>query len=162
MKQPFPYKKTFILGFGFFGISLIWPLFNNFIPIFLQEDFMLSATMTGFIMTWDNYINMFIQPLVGERSDRTRSCLGRRKPWMLSRGAFGSHLLHHRSNHDNGHRHHDSHLTDQPEHGSLSFADSRFVRRSFSRRTTQHCKRYYQLNGRGGCYFSFFGWWGAL
>lgn len=83
MKQPFPYAKTFLLGFGFFGISLIWPIFNNFIPIFLQEDFMLSATMTGFIMTWDNYINMFIQPIVGERSDRTRSRLGRRKPWML-------------------------------------------------------------------------------
>jgi maltose/moltooligosaccharide transporter len=83
MKQPFPYAKTFLLGFGFFGISLIWPIFNNFIPIFLQEDFMLSATMTGFIMTWDNYINMFIQPIVGERSDQTRSRLGRRKPWML-------------------------------------------------------------------------------
>ncbi len=83
MKQPFPYAKTFLLGFGFFGISLIWPIFNNFIPIFLQEEFMLSATMTGFIMTWDNYINMFIQPIVGERSDRTRSRLGRRKPWML-------------------------------------------------------------------------------
>lgn len=83
MKQKFPYGKTFLLGFGFFGISLIWPIFNNFIPIFLQEDFMLSATMTGFIMTWDNYINMFIQPIVGERSDRTRTRLGRRKPWML-------------------------------------------------------------------------------
>ena len=83
MKQPFPYAKTFLLGFGFFGISLIWPIFNNFIPIFLQEDFMLSATLTGFIMTWDNYLNLFIQPIVGERSDRTHSRLGRRKPWML-------------------------------------------------------------------------------
>ncbi len=83
MKQSFPFAKTFLLGFGFFGISLIWPLFNNFIPIFLQQDFMLSATMTGFVMTWDNYLNLFIQPLVGERSDRTRTRLGRRKPWML-------------------------------------------------------------------------------
>lgn len=83
MKQSFPYAKTFLLGFGFFGISLIWPLFNNFIPIFLQQDFMLSATMTGFVMTWDNYLNLFIQPLVGERSDRTSTRLGRRKPWML-------------------------------------------------------------------------------
>ncbi len=83
MKQSFPYAKTFLLGFGFLGISLIWPIFNNFIPIFLQQDFLLSATMTGFIMTWDNYLNLFIQPLVGERSDRTRTRLGRRKPWML-------------------------------------------------------------------------------
>ena len=84
MNARFPYGKTFLLGFGFFGISLIWPIFNNFVPVFLREDFGLSATLIGFIMTWDNYLNMFVQPLVGERSDRTRTRLGRRKPWMLA------------------------------------------------------------------------------
>lgn len=82
MNQPFSYRKTFLLGFGFFGISLIWPIFNNFVPIFLKEDFALSATAIGFIMTWDNYLNMFLQPVIGERSDRTRTRFGRRKPWM--------------------------------------------------------------------------------
>jgi len=84
MDQPFSYRKTFLLGFGFFGISLIWPIFNNFVPIFLKEDFALSATAIGFIMTWDNYLNMFLQPVVGERSDRTRTRFGRRKPWMAA------------------------------------------------------------------------------
>jgi maltose/moltooligosaccharide transporter len=83
MTQRFPYGKTFILGFGFLGISLIWPIFNNYVPIFLKDNFALSATAIGFIMTWDNYLNMFIQPIVGERSDRTRTRIGRRKPWML-------------------------------------------------------------------------------
>jgi MFS family permease len=78
----FPYGKTFVLGFGFFGISLIWPLFNNFVPIFLAE-LGLSATLVGFVMTWDNYLNMFVQPVVGERSDHTWTRIGRRKPWML-------------------------------------------------------------------------------
>jgi MFS family permease len=78
----FPYKKTFVLGLGFFGISMIWPLFNNFVPIFLAQ-MGLSATMIGFVMTWDNYLNMFVQPLVGERSDRTVTRIGRRKPWMI-------------------------------------------------------------------------------
>ena len=81
--MKFPYAKTFILGFGFLGISLIWPIFNNFIPIFLKDEFLLSATLIGFIMTWDNYINMFVQPVVGERSDHTRSRFGRRKPWIM-------------------------------------------------------------------------------
>lgn len=83
MKTRFPYSKTFVLGFGFFGISLIWPIFNNFVPVFLKDDFALSATLIGFIMTWDNYLNLFVQPIVGERSDHTRTRLGRRKPWML-------------------------------------------------------------------------------
>jgi maltose/moltooligosaccharide transporter len=83
MKQRFPFGKTFVLGFGFFGISLIWPIFNNYVPIFLKEEFLLSATLIGFIMTWDNYLNLFIQPIVGEHSDRTWTRLGRRKPWIL-------------------------------------------------------------------------------
>jgi maltose/moltooligosaccharide transporter len=83
LNQKFPYSRTFLLGFGFLGISLIWPIFNNYVPIFLRDRFGLSATFIGFIMTWDNYLNMFVQPVVGERSDRTRTRLGRRKPWML-------------------------------------------------------------------------------
>ena len=84
MKPRFPYGKTFLLGFGFFGISLIWPIFNNYVPIFLRDNFALPAGVIGFIMTWDNYLNMFVQPVVGERSDQTRTRLGRRKPWMLA------------------------------------------------------------------------------
>ena len=34
-------------------------------------------------MVWDNLINMFLQPWVGLRSDRTHTRLGRRKPWLL-------------------------------------------------------------------------------
>ena len=83
MRTRFPYGKTFVLGFGFFGISLIWPIFNNFVPVFLKDDFGLSATLIGFIMTWDNYLNLFVQPIVGERSDHTWTRIGRRKPWML-------------------------------------------------------------------------------
>jgi maltose/moltooligosaccharide transporter len=83
MNKRFPYAKTFLLGFGFFGISMIWPIFNNFIPIFLKDSFLLSSTAIAFIMTWDNYMNMIIQPIVGERSDRTWTRIGRRKPWML-------------------------------------------------------------------------------
>ncbi len=81
--ERFPYGRTFLLAFGFFGISLIWPIFNNFVPIFLK-GFGLSATLVGFVMTWDNYLNMFVQPVVGERSDHTRTRFGRRKPWMLA------------------------------------------------------------------------------
>ncbi len=80
--QRFPYGKTFVLGFGFFGISIIWPLFNSLIPPML-EDLGLSAVVVGFILTWDNIINMFVQPWVGSRSDRTRTRIGRRKPFLI-------------------------------------------------------------------------------
>ncbi len=80
--DKFPYRRTFIIGFGFFGISIIWPLFNSLIPPML-EDLGLTAVVVGFILTWDNIINMFLQPWVGTRSDRTCTRFGRRKPWIM-------------------------------------------------------------------------------
>lgn len=76
------YRQTFLLGFGFGGISLIWPIYDSFVPIFLA-GYGLSASLIGFFMTFDNYINMFIQPWAGQRSDGTRSRIGRRFPYIL-------------------------------------------------------------------------------
>ena len=35
MKTKFNYGKIFLLGFGFFGVSVIWGIYNAFVPIFL-------------------------------------------------------------------------------------------------------------------------------
>ena len=101
--QKFPWGKTFLLGFSFLGISIIWPIFNQYIPLFLQAGnpeferqllaegrsipdfagFGLAPSLALFIMTWDNIINMFVQPWVGAKSDQTWNRFGRRKPWIL-------------------------------------------------------------------------------
>jgi maltose/moltooligosaccharide transporter len=101
--KQFSYRKTAIVGFGFLGISIIWPIFNQFIPLFLQAGnpafeqqllevgreipqvvgLGLTPALALFIMTWDNLINVFFQPWVGARSDSTWNRFGRRKPWIL-------------------------------------------------------------------------------
>lgn len=101
--RKFPWGRTFLIGFGFLGISLIWPIFNQYIPLFLQAGnkefeaqllaegrkipeitgFGLSPALALFIMTWDNLINIFVQPWVGAKSDRTWNRFGRRKGWIL-------------------------------------------------------------------------------
>ena len=101
--RKFPWGRTFLIGFGFLGISMIWPIFNQYIPIFLQagnKDFEAQLLAEGrkipdvvgfglppalalFIMTWDNLINIFVQPWVGAKSDRTWNRFGRRKGWIL-------------------------------------------------------------------------------
>ena len=77
------YGKTFLIGFGFFGISLIWSVYNVYVPIFLNDRFELPTSVIGLVMTFDNIAALFIQPVVGVWSDRTRTRLGRRMPYVL-------------------------------------------------------------------------------
>ena len=77
------YGKTFLLGFGFFGVSVIWGVYNAFVPIFLADKFELSPVLIGFFMTLDNIAALFIQPPVGAWSDKLRSPMGRRIPFIL-------------------------------------------------------------------------------
>ncbi len=79
----FNYGKIFLLGFGFFGVSVIWATYNAFVPIFLQEKFGLQPALIGFFMTLDNIAALFIQPPVGAWSDRLRTPIGRRMPFIL-------------------------------------------------------------------------------
>ncbi|CAB49189.1 SLC45 family MFS transporter [Pyrococcus abyssi] len=81
--MEFKYWRIFLLGFGFFGISIIWSLYNAYIPIFLQDTFRMSRTVTGFIMTIDNLFAVLLLPFLGALSDMTRTRIGRRKPYIL-------------------------------------------------------------------------------
>jgi len=77
------------------GVTLLWGIYNAYVPIFLQAGrpdfsttagvagFGMSAGATGFIMTLDNIAALFILPFIGALSDRTRTKIGRRKPFIL-------------------------------------------------------------------------------
>ena len=88
------YKKTFLIGFGFFGTSVMWTLYNAYVPIYLQAGsptfnapgevgFGFGAGLTGVIMTLDNIVAFFLLPLIGVWSDRTWTRFGRRKPFIM-------------------------------------------------------------------------------
>ncbi len=80
---PLNYGKIFLLGFGFFGVSVIWGLYNAFVPVFLADRFELSPAFIGLFMTLDNIAALVIQPPIGAWSDRLRTSLGRRMPFIL-------------------------------------------------------------------------------
>jgi maltose/moltooligosaccharide transporter len=81
--MKFNYGKTFLLGFGFFSVSLIWMTYNTFVPLFLANKFALDPRWIGFFMTLDNIAALLIQPPVGAWSDRLRTPIGRRLPFIL-------------------------------------------------------------------------------
>jgi len=81
--MKFNYGKIFLLGFGFFGVSVIWSVYNAFVPVFLSDKFGLEPFWIGFFMTLDNIAALFILPPVGSWSDRLRTPIGRRMPFIL-------------------------------------------------------------------------------
>jgi len=57
--MKFNYGKIFLLGFGFFGVSVIWGVYNAFVPVFLAQKFNLEPAFIGFFMTLDNIAASF-------------------------------------------------------------------------------------------------------
>jgi MFS family permease len=89
-ERKFSYPKTFLLGFGFFGVSIIWAIYNAFVPLMLDGRYGLSAGWIGFFMVLDNIAAVLIQPAVGAWSDRLRTRLGRRLPFILVGAPIGA------------------------------------------------------------------------
>jgi maltose/moltooligosaccharide transporter len=88
--MKFNYGKIFLLGFGFFGVSVIWSVYNAFVPLFLEKTYGMSPALIGFFMTLDNIAALLIQPSVGAWSDRLRTPLGRRIPFILIGAPIGA------------------------------------------------------------------------
>jgi MFS family permease len=88
--MSFNYGKIFLLGFGFFGVSVIWGTYNAFVPLFLANKFGLAPVVIGFFMTLDNIAALLIQPPVGAWSDRLRTPIGRRMPFILVGAPIGA------------------------------------------------------------------------
>lgn len=94
--MTFNYWRVLLLGFGFMGVSVLWGIYNAYVPVFLQagradfstaagvDGYGLSAGLTGFIMTLDNIAALFILPFVGAWSDRIWTRWGRRKPFIAT------------------------------------------------------------------------------
>lgn len=90
MTQRLNFGKTFVLGFGFFGVSVIWAVYNAYVPIFLANKFQLQPIWIGFFMTLDNIAAFLIQPPIGAWSDRLRTPIGRRMPFILVGAPIGA------------------------------------------------------------------------
>lgn len=81
-KERLNIKQTFLIGLGFFAVSISWSVYNSFLPPML-EKFIKSTFWVGAIMSIDNVFGVIFQPLFGRLSDRCKSPLGRRMPFII-------------------------------------------------------------------------------
>ena len=96
-------KRTALIGFAFFGILLLWQVYDSWCPTFLTDIFarsiyeMSSAELkasdpakilnvqwiVGIIMACDNLAALILLPIFGNLSDRTKTPIGKRMPYIL-------------------------------------------------------------------------------
>ena len=77
------YKRTILVGFAFFIIMAFWQAYDTIIPLILTNKFKMGQGHSGIIMALDNIFAVFLLPIFGNLSDRTRSRMGRRTPYVL-------------------------------------------------------------------------------
>lgn len=77
-----------VLGLGFIGLTATGPIYNTYVPLLLHNAG-LSAALVAFVMTWNNWLALFIPAWAGSRSDHTWTWLGRRRPWILAGAPVG-------------------------------------------------------------------------
>lgn len=75
--------QTIRIGFAFLSICAFWQMYNNIVPVILTRTFHLGETLTGVIMAADNVLALFLLPIFGALSDKCKSKMGRRKPFIL-------------------------------------------------------------------------------
>lgn len=103
MNLKLNYKRTFLIGFAFFGILLLWQVYDSWCPTFLTDIFarrmygISSAELkagdpekilnvqwlVGVIMACDNLAALVLLPVFGRLSDRTVTPIGKRMPFIL-------------------------------------------------------------------------------
>ncbi|MBR5364679.1 MAG: MFS transporter [Clostridia bacterium] len=100
-------RRTFLIGFAFFGILLLWQVYDSWCPTFLTDIFarrmydLSSAELkagdpdkilnvqwiVGIVMACDNLAALILLPIFGSLSDRTKTPIGKRMPYILT-GTF--------------------------------------------------------------------------
>lgn len=71
------------IAVAFGAITMMWTTYNEYVPDFLSTIFNTPALLITLLLTLDNLLGFFLEPLIGLISDRTRTAWGKRLPWLM-------------------------------------------------------------------------------
>ncbi|PWM72441.1 MAG: MFS transporter [Bacillota bacterium] len=76
-------KNTFFVGLVFLSISMFWQVYDSIVSKILAGTFGLDNAVRGIVMALDNIVALFMLPLFGMLSDKSKKCrFGRRTPYI--------------------------------------------------------------------------------
>lgn len=91
-KLKLNYKNTIFIGLAFFAITLLWTVYGQYCPIFIETILIetgICATENdtllpvGVIMALDNALALFMLPIFGTLSDKTKCSFGKRMIYIF-------------------------------------------------------------------------------
>lgn len=77
------YKQTIWVGFAFLIICLFWQVYDTVLARVLVNSFGLNQTWSGVVLAIDNIVALFLIPIFGVISDKTKTKWGRRTPFIV-------------------------------------------------------------------------------
>ncbi|MBR2650665.1 MAG: MFS transporter [Clostridia bacterium] len=77
------YKRTILVGFAFFLISAFWQAYDTIVPLILTNKFHMEQFWSGLIMSLDNVFAVILLPVFGALSDKTKTKIGKRTPYIV-------------------------------------------------------------------------------
>ena len=77
------YKRTVFVGFAFFLITAFWQAYDAIVPLILTNHYGLAQDWSGFVMSLDNILALFMLPLFGALSDKIFTKWGKRTPFVF-------------------------------------------------------------------------------
>lgn len=76
-------KRIIFVGLAFLIISMFWQVYDNTISKMLINSFGLNQTWSGIVMALDNVFALFLLPIFGILSDKTKTKYGKRTPYIF-------------------------------------------------------------------------------
>lgn len=83
LQPKLPFISKFAYGMGDVGCNFCWMFVSNFIMIFYTDVFGISMGAVAMLMLLSKFWGAITDPIVGALSDKTRSRIGRYRPWLL-------------------------------------------------------------------------------
>lgn len=91
-KLKLNYKNTIFIGLAFFSITLLWTVYGQYCPIMIEKVLINSGLCenenetlfpVGVIMALDNALALFMLPIFGTLSDKTKCSFGKRMIYVF-------------------------------------------------------------------------------
>jgi len=82
--RPLTFAQSVVFGAANFGANAVYSVLNSSIGLYLERYPAVPVWAVGLLSQERSFAGAFVQPIVGAMSDRTRTRIGRRKPYFIA------------------------------------------------------------------------------